>query len=422
MADEEAPRADSARKPLASGSRSDSSSGQLFAGPREQTGLPFDTPGDDELVTKMYTHVLFLSSTVLTLFLIAAYAAMSAHRSVLGAFDSLFALRFVLLANVLCFPLVAMVLIVGMAREYVMREWFYYRLLGHRLIVDFENRELLSNFVYTSSVAWYVCVSTLLLFAVIRLQPAPLLAAAALSGKLLSQIYSLRQLEVRLVSLNKVLEHQPQLALQFVQTIVAGSRRRPEASARRLVLRIKLARARAGIAGSEEWYAPWLARGTIAEQVEAVEAASGAASTDDSEERAPLLLSFDRLAKALAAAAPEDESAESEAFREDVRPLDWPRRLSHVVLDNLWATCGPELFREPVDRDFVRHVQIAYRLCIGAALLINLYGAMRTGLGAGAGGCVVGHGPHHYAMGQAADANIGMANGVFWAHAGGNGE
>lgn len=57
------------------------------------------------------------------------------------------------------FPYVTTYHIIGMLEEFLLREWFYYRLMEYGLLLDLRDRERMKHFFEQSGMFWYVFVS-----------------------------------------------------------------------------------------------------------------------------------------------------------------------------------------------------------------------------------------------------------------------
>ena len=68
-------------------------------------------------------------------------------------------LEYVIMMINAMFPVVTSMLVLNLHVEYVLREWWYYRLMEHGALLDFRDREKLSQFVKQSGIFWYVLIS-----------------------------------------------------------------------------------------------------------------------------------------------------------------------------------------------------------------------------------------------------------------------
>jgi len=123
------------------------------------------------------------------------------------------------------FPALTFLCVVAMAGEYAAREWVYYRMLEHGVLVQFEPRDELWSLRYSASVLCTLLgtVSLLLLIMVVKtkgvhVEVAHVEAVAShvpwsevfnvimQAGLMMNQLYTTRQITSRLVTINKLLQ------------------------------------------------------------------------------------------------------------------------------------------------------------------------------------------------------------------------
>jgi len=263
-----------------------------------------------------------------------------------------------------------------------MREWIYYRLLTNHCLLDFVNRETPYSFARHSQVFWYITLSTLVLLFLIGLQPGALLAVGVLSAKLLAQIFTQRKLELRLLTVNKLVEDHPLKALDYVQRIVTEGRIVKEARVRLTFRTLKLVH-----------FAEQDKRLTMADaplelaNLAPVPGADGRGKVHFAL-LAQELVKLKRGGAGRHALLPTDSGFdhfdaqelmptddEFERLNVENRKLQWPHRVfRHLMWPAEWATLQPELFESGRDAGFVFRMQFAFRLCMAGAVLIYVYG------------------------------------------------
>ena len=120
----------------------------------------FPQPHDGgKLPTCGLLHSSELFFKTLTMFLFAADLDFQMLDVARDASTWVRTLEYAIMIQNTLFPYVTTYHIIGMLEEFLLREWFYYRLMEYGLLLDLRDRERMKHFFKQSGMFWYVFVS-----------------------------------------------------------------------------------------------------------------------------------------------------------------------------------------------------------------------------------------------------------------------
>ena len=181
--------------------------------------LPFKTPTAAHLASKVFwTAISFcFKASILNMIAVRAIAAAQAAAPQSDEVSSVQAAASWACLFLTFFPAISIVSIICAQAEFTTREWIYYRMLEHNVIIDFPSRNEHSYLsLWNSAAAWWILVGTLLLIPLIGYnaysagsafpRTATVVSNVAMQAFLMvSAVHQIRQMTKRLPDMNTLL-------------------------------------------------------------------------------------------------------------------------------------------------------------------------------------------------------------------------
>ena len=336
---------------------------------RSKSGLGKEVPFERTSANAFYRSAVLstasVASNVLTLFIITTYATFQSTG------DDLLSIGFQI--HTMAFPLIAMILILDMKVEYIFRERIYYGLLDEGVLLDFDSDDSVPEYFWKSRTAKYIVISVLILVVtcLTLLQIGALFTTGVLSLTLLASVYDIRQLEQKLVSLNKFVDKDPRKCAEFLNDIVQSDNVVSEDAVALEMLTIKFAHAKVSKAHKKDKDGLRNARAELASQ--------------------GIVVTFESLAEKLKQSSDTsiDPREQRKLLHKEIKSeFNWMDRWDQGLEHGRWATTPKHAFTITEDLQFVGNMSKLKAIMGSAVLIVEIYGLVQ--LIQGSTSCITG--------------------------------